>query len=271
MRIFAIKNEAKDKRIEAYLFYYEKKDKFFVELLDDSDFFNTPLLLSSFAKRNIKTVNSYASRLWVEQRIIPRERQNIAQILKENKLKDYDVFTMLLLNKGRCCQDECFLSEIEFIDLPISIQNRFKKRIDDICYIKEDKYLIFFKNGEIKICELNNLIKSNDRLNKFLNLYPEQISKARIEAGGHGLCFSSDINITSEQIYLESKNKNITSEDIYTYISNRLINTSEACELLNCSRQNIEYLISQNKLKPIIVNEKSKHFLRKDIEEMIPD
>ena len=43
----------------AYLFYYEKEKLFFTELPEEADPWETPLLLSSFAERGIKTVNSY--------------------------------------------------------------------------------------------------------------------------------------------------------------------------------------------------------------------
>ena len=111
MRIFAIKDDTLSQEIVlGYLIYYENAKAFYIELPDDADPWETPLLLSSFVKRGERSVSSYWSRLWVQQRIIPRDRQNIGQVLKENGLKEYDEFQLLMLTMGRCAQDECYHS-----------------------------------------------------------------------------------------------------------------------------------------------------------------
>ena len=109
LRIFAIKDDTlSQKSVLGYLIYYENAKAFYIELPDNADPWETPLLLSSFVKRGERSVSSYWSRLWVQQRIIPRDRQNIGQVLKENGLKEYDEFQMLMLTMGRCAQDECY-------------------------------------------------------------------------------------------------------------------------------------------------------------------
>ena len=119
MRIFAIKDDTLSQEIVlGYLIYYENAKAFYIELPDDADPWETPLLLSSFVKRGERSVSSYWSRLWVQQRIIPRDRQNIGQVLKENGLKEYDEFQLLMLTMGRCAQDECYLEEINSAELP---------------------------------------------------------------------------------------------------------------------------------------------------------
>ena len=57
MKVFAIRDEfdTSNKNL-AYLFYYENEKKFYIELPDDADPWETPLLLSSFLKRGEKTV-----------------------------------------------------------------------------------------------------------------------------------------------------------------------------------------------------------------------
>ena len=93
MRIFAIKDDTLSQEIVlGYLIYYENAKAFYIELPEDADPWETPLLLSSFVKRGERSVSSYWSRLWVQQRIIPRDRQNIGQVLKENGLKEYETW-----------------------------------------------------------------------------------------------------------------------------------------------------------------------------------
>ena len=113
MRVFAIRN-ADDplQRDAALLFYCEREKKFRIELPDDASPWNTPLILSSVLIHGSKTVNAYWSKVWVRQRIVPPERQNIDHILKENEICSYDEFALLLKSEGRCVQDSFYISEI---------------------------------------------------------------------------------------------------------------------------------------------------------------
>jgi hypothetical protein len=113
MKIFAIRDEENQKKDLAYLIYDEKEKSFCIKLPDNADPWETPLLLSSFAKRGERTVGSYWSRLWVQQRIVPTDRQNLGEILKANGLKEYDEFELLMLAQGRCAQDSYYLVPIE--------------------------------------------------------------------------------------------------------------------------------------------------------------
>ena len=91
MKIFAIRDEYDETEKDlAYLLYYEKERLFYIELPDDADPWETPLLLSSFAKRRVRTINAYWSKMWVQQRIVPTDRQNLGEILKDNGLEEYD-------------------------------------------------------------------------------------------------------------------------------------------------------------------------------------
>ena len=130
MRVFAIKSESDTSAKDlAYLLYYEKEKRFYIELPEDADVWETPLLLSSFLKRGEKTVNSYWSLMWVRQRIVPSDRQNLGQVLYENGLENYDEFELLMAGRGRCAQDDYFLSEISEDTLLKQFGNRYEKRI----------------------------------------------------------------------------------------------------------------------------------------------
>ena len=92
MKIFAIRDESSQKQKDlAYLLYYEQEKRFYIELPENADAWETPLLLDSFVKRGETTVNSYWSKIWVQQRIVPTDRQNSGEILRDKHLKEYDV------------------------------------------------------------------------------------------------------------------------------------------------------------------------------------
>ena len=111
MKIFAIRDATDNAQKDlAYLLYYEVDKRFYIELPENADPWETPLLLASFAQKGEHTINSYWSRIWVQQRIVPSDRQNIAQILRDNGLKTYDEYELLMLSSGRCEQDDYYLS-----------------------------------------------------------------------------------------------------------------------------------------------------------------
>ena len=103
MRVFVIKDDTDiSEKDLGYLFYNETTKQFHIELPEGSDPWDTPLLLSSFVSRGQYTVDAHWSLVWVKQRIIPIDRQNMKQILRDNGLNEYDEFTFLYLAAGRC-------------------------------------------------------------------------------------------------------------------------------------------------------------------------
>jgi hypothetical protein len=142
MKIFAIRNETdKEQKDLGYLLYYEAEKQFYIELPENADPWETPLILSSFAERGQLTVNSYWSKQWVQQRIVPPDRQNIGQVLKDNGLDEYDEYKLLILAMGRCAQDDYYLSPMDEVDLPDEVKNRFSKHVISISSL--DNYKLF--------------------------------------------------------------------------------------------------------------------------------
>ena len=113
MKIFAIRDETDlSGKDLAYLLYYENAKQFYIELPENADPWQTPMVLSSFARKGETSINSYWSRLWVQQRIVPPDRQNIGMILKNAGLAYYDEYRLLVLGEGRCSQDELHIKKI---------------------------------------------------------------------------------------------------------------------------------------------------------------
>ena len=149
MKVFAVKDEADvSAKTLAWLIYYETEKRFYVELPDDADLWETPLLLSSFLKRGERTVNAYWSQLWVRQRIVPQDRQNLGQILRDNGLEAYDEFELLMLAEGRCAQDDYYLVPIRDNELPDYFAARFAKKVEDVVPLAEKRLLLFFSHRE---------------------------------------------------------------------------------------------------------------------------
>ncbi|MCC8161573.1 MAG: helix-turn-helix domain-containing protein [Lachnospiraceae bacterium] len=265
MKIFAIRDESAELQKDlAWLLYYEAEKRFYIELPDEADEWETPLLLSSFVKKGEKTVNSYWSRMWVQQRIVPPDRQNIGQVLKENGLKEYDEYELLLLSLGRCAQDDCYLLPIKEQELPPQIQGRFEKRVEDVIFLGHSTLLVFFRDGLVRRCDLSGWFRERDRFSVLLR-NEELFDSVRMEIGGHGVAWDENMDIPDYLLYQYGERVPLVMEDFRAFAAQRIINTAEAAEILGCSRQNINDLIRRGKLHPVKETSRSTLLLKSEV------
>ena len=267
MRIFAIKDETMpEDQILGYLIYYENARAFYIELPDDADPWDIPPILSSFVKRGERSIGSYWSRIWVEQRIIPQERQNIGQILKENGLKEYDEFSLLLLSMGRCAQDDCYLEEIPVGDFPQLLRERWNYKIEDVVPMEVPRLLIFFRNGEVRVADMQVLAGERS----FIAIAPylasqERFMKVEVQTDGYGVTWNETASISDRKLYEIGVPVPLSLQDFCHFVQYRLISTSETCRILDCSRQNIDDLTRRGKLHPVRMDAKNKLFLKNEV------
>ncbi len=265
MKIFAIRDAADAaKKDLAYLLYYETDKRFYIELPENADPWETPLLLSSFVQKGEHTVNSYWSRLWVQQRIVPSDRQNIAQILRDNGLKAYDEYALLMLSCGRCEQDDYYLAQIEEDQLPASVVRRFKTKIEDVIPLPNRCLLVFFRDGTVRKCDLTAYFEKTPRFAILLNR-PDYFESVGIQTGGYGVQWDENLSIPDSVLYKTGKKIPLTAEDFRAFASERVITAAEAADLLNCSRQYINELVKTDKLHPIKSSEKNTLFLKSEV------
>lgn len=248
MKIFAIKENNKTNDI-GFLFYYEKAKEFYIELMDNLVDWDIPMLLSSLYKKGEKTIDAYWSKLWVSQRIVPSDRQNIGQILRDNKLKQYDEFELLLLAKGRCEQDDFYISRIKENELPKEIIERRVKRVQNIFLQKDKKLLVFFRNNDVKLCNL----PSND------------FTSVDILTDGYGVYLNNNVTISYTYLYDVGEKLPLEVDDFVNLIKEDIINTVEAMKILNCTRQYVNELVKKGVLHPIKSEDKNTLFLKNEV------
>lgn len=94
------------------MYYYEGK-KFRFLIRRGFDFWDYPPIIDVAEQRGQTELTEWEVKAFVENRIIPPNRQNIVDILDSAGLKEYDEFGMLMYTGGRCCQDEMYLEEID--------------------------------------------------------------------------------------------------------------------------------------------------------------
>ncbi len=265
MRIFAIKDESLQADvILGYLIYYELPKAFYIELPEDADPWETPLLLSSFVKRGRHSVSSYWSRLWVQQRIVPQDRQNIGQVLKENGLKTYDEFQLLMLTMGRCAQDDCYLEEISASELPALLAERWETKVEDVIPLQDGRLLVFFRNGEVRIADIRALSATHAECKPYLT-QPDRFNAVEVQPDGYGVMWSDRAMISDRELHEHGESIPLTLDDFTGFVRHRVVSASEACQLLGCSRQNIDDLMKRDKLHPIRRDAKYKLFLRNEV------
>jgi len=267
MKIFAIKNEYENIEPTAFLIYYEVSNKYYIEVVDNVDEWKVPFFLSSFVRKGVYTINSRFSYEWVRQRIVPTDRQNIGQVLRDNNLKRYNEYDLLLLGNGRCAQDDYYLEEISDSDLPKCILNRLRKRIDDIIPLSDTfSLLVFFNDKKVKKCDMKSVINTNFALKKYLSQYPNRFKNVKVDVGGYSVSWNNNMIISDTELYKSGKTVPLAKEDFIDFVSERVINTAEAADILGCSRQNIGDLIRRSKLTPVKITAKDKLFLKSDIQ-----
>lgn len=265
MKIFAIRDKTDNtKKDLAYLLYYETDKRFYIELPENADPWETPLPLSSFAQKGEYTVNSYWSKLWVQQRIVPSDRQNIGQILRDNGLKAYDEYSLLMLSEGRCEQDDYELTPINESMLPAKIVRRFNEKIEDVVPLQDCCLLVFFRDGTIRKCDLSEFFEKAHRFS-ILTKRPDYFAHVQIQTGGYGVQWDNNLTISDSVLYKMGKRIPLTADDFKAFASERIINAAEAAEILNCSRQYINELVKTEKLHPIKVSKKNTLFLKSEI------
>lgn len=267
MKAYAIRDKSIDKNRDlAYLLYYEKTQLFHIEVCDKTGEWEAPLILSSFVKRGKRSLDSYWSREWVEQRIIPRDRQNLGMILKENGLREYDVIRLLEIAGGRCAQDECFIVPLKKTLYPQELKNRLKETITD-AITDEERIIAFYRDGAIVNIDKNRLPMGEQSI-KRMDAYSRKIGSLHVGDGGHSLILDDSFEITAEELKNAGKTEAISTNDMTVYIKRNLIDTSAAAEMLHCTRQNIQDLVTRKKLEPVMTLGNSFLFLKEQIYEL---
>lgn len=265
MKIFAIRDETDSRqRNLGYLLYYEIEKQFYIELPDKANPWTTPLLLSSFARKGETTISPYWSKIWVQQRILPADRQNIGQVLRENDLKSYDEYSLLMLSMGHCAQDDYYLVPINESELPKAISKRFLRKIDDVVPLEDYTLLVFFHDGTIKRTSLKAYFEENAQFSILLKR-ESLFSAVRVQAGGYGVSWDVNLNISNKVLYKTGKTVPVSKSEFITFVIQGVVNSIEAAELLGCSRQNIDDLTKRGKLCPIKTSGKNTLYLKAEI------
>ena len=260
MRIFEIIDEEINLSI-GVLLYFSKEKSFIIELQKNLDEWTAPLLFTSFVKRNIYTIPREESLMWVRERIIPSGRQNIGAILNTHKMKTYDEMKFLELSEGRCSQDSYYIKELD--ELPSFVIKRIRHNLKECVILKDNRLLCFFVDSTVRIVDMNKLPPSDNL--KHLLSNEVLMNSCKLGTGGYCATFNDTIDIPSWQLYKIGSLLPLTSDDFLAYVKRNIVDTASACQELECSRQNLSYLVKQGFASPLKENVKGNLYTKGDI------
>lgn len=266
MKSYAIYDTDLD-RVSAigYVFYYEKAESFIIELCEDLDEWDAPLLFQGLVRKGIYTVSQDISLMWVKERVIPSGRQNIGSILKSHKMKRYSEMALLSLSKGRSSQDNCYIEEVPETEIPENIKDRMRKNVWE-CFPTEDKQLVcIFKDNTVRKVDLTRLVTKYKDISYVLK-NRELLDSVKVGVGGYSVIFNESLEIQSLDLREIGLLLPLTANDFYDFVCRNVVDTTKACDMLQCSRQNLSYLVKEEKLKPIIYGTKENMYLKGEIE-----
>lgn len=251
MKVFAIYDEGLDwKDPVGYLFHYEKSNSFIIELNTNLSEWETPLLFSSYVKKGIYTIPKEISILWVRERVIPSGRQNIGLILKNQKMTEYDEMKLLLASKGKCSQDQCYIKEVRYDEVPKTVKERNKDNIAE-CFVSDDFNIIcLFNDNTVRKIDLRKIQPVNEKI-RYVLKNQVLFESVKVGVGGYSITFNDSIEVDKRDLIEKGKVIDISAQDFYRFVSRNTVDTGEVCDMLQCTKQNVAYLVKKEKLKPI--------------------
>ncbi|SFT58066.1 Protein of unknown function [Lachnospiraceae bacterium XBD2001] len=246
------------------LLYYEKSKTFVVEVMDDLDEWTAPLLFTPFVKRGIYSICREASYDWVKERVIPSGRQNIGSILSNHHLKEYDEMKLLELSQGICSQDSCCIRKIQ--ELPEYVQVRASHHVRDVVALGGRALLVMFMDGSTRRIDLLQYDSSVIRDISKITDHEHVFRSVEVGAGGHFITFNNSIDIQAELLYTLGEEIPFSAEDLYFLIERNVLDTTEACDYLACSRQNLNYLVKNEQIQPVKTSGNGNLYLRGELQ-----
>ena len=243
------------------LLYFEKEKSFIIELSETLDEWNAPLLFSALIKKGRTTVSRESSLMWVRERVIPSDRQNISAILANHKLKEYDEMKFLEISEGKCSQDSLMIKKTD--QLPRYVESRMQRNLTGMFISGDNEIICFFADDTTRRIPLKTLSDVSDVEKIMRN--EKLFASGKIGAAGYYITFNDSIDISAITLHSAGVSIPVRKKDFLSFIRHSVLDTTETANILSCSRQNIAYLVKQGQLTPIKENVMGNLYLKDDI------
>ena len=173
-----------------------------------------------------------------------------------------DEYALLTLAEGRCAQDDYYLVPIP--ELPKNLAYRYSYKVEGAVPLAGRRLLVFFRDGSVKMADVARIV-GNDRHFAPV-LADEAIFQAlSVQAGGYGVAWGEGVEIADHDLFQHGRRIPLSADDFRSFISTQVVGSTEAAEILGCTRQNIDNLAQRGRLRPVKAGGKLKLFLRGDV------
>ena len=136
-------------------------------------------------------------------------------------------------------------------------------KIKRITVLSDLKLLVEFQNNVTKIYDAKRLIKEYPFFTPLQN--PELFKMAAVDYNGSGVIWNAELDVSEWELWTNGIELPLSADDFDQYLKNNSVGTAEACKLLNCTRQNIDFLTKRGKISPVMHLGNNKLFSRADI------
>ena len=133
--------------------------------------------------------------------------------------------------------------------------------------------MCYFADGNTRKIDLKNISKNDsaaqsiDRLaglDKVLendSLY----RSGKLGTGGYFVTFNDSIDIPADILYESGEKVPLGLEDFKTFVRHNIIDTTESCDMLECSRQNISYMVNQGQMSAVKEDVRGNLYLKGEV------
>ena len=86
-----------------------------------------------------------------------------------------------------------------------------------------------------------------------------------IQPDGYGVYWNDRASISHQELFSHGEEISLSVQAFHNYLLYRTLSTSEACSVLDCSRQNVDDLMRRGKLHSIRTDAKYKLFSKAEV------
>ena len=87
----------------------------------------------------------------------------------------------------------------------------------------------------------------------------------KLGTGGYFVTFNDSIDVPTDILYESGEKVPLGLEDFKTFVRHNIIDTTESCEMLECSRQNISYMVNQEQMSAVKEDVRGNLYLKGEV------
>ena len=87
----------------------------------------------------------------------------------------------------------------------------------------------------------------------------------KVGTGGYSVTFNDSIDIPAAVLYEAGESIPLKLKDFVSFVQRNILDTTDSCNILECTRQNIAYMVKQQQLTPIKEEVKGNLYLKGEV------